>query len=96
MAPTVGREGMVLSCDAHGDYLVQFEPSWEEKGPEGKGDAVEENEDEEKGSSSSVFKFGGEKRRLSVSFYYPPQALRLVSGGEPTKGARVRVRACSV
>lgn len=79
MAPTLGRQGEVLKCDAQGDFLVRFEG----KGEGGTGSAFF-------GGGSSG---GGGGGAVPVSFYYPPQALRLVGGGEPAMGARVRVRA---
>ncbi len=85
MAPTLGRRGEVVSCDGEGDFLVRFEPQEaKEKG--------REKEEEESGARKGSVFFGSAMPRLPVSFYYPPQALRLVSGGEPTQGARVRVR----
>jgi hypothetical protein len=102
MAPTLGRPGVVVGCDAQGDYLVEFDPKdlapsrrkggkGEDEG-KGKGKGEEEEEEEEEGARKGSVFFGSATPRLPVSFYYPPQALRLVSGGEPTLGARVRVR----
>lgn len=86
MAPTLGREGEVLGCDVQGGYLVRFAPLG---GGGEEGEKEEEGEGEDGARKGSLF-FGGATPRLAVSFHYPPQALQLVSGGEPTVGARVR------
>ena len=75
MLPTVGAAGEVVKCDAQGDYLVQFE--------------LDSDKTEAPASAAAAASSG--PPRLPVTFYYPPQALQLVRGGEPAMNARVRV-----